>query len=232
MKLNLTQLLTSFMMLCFVFSFAQEKTVSGKVTDQNGAPLPGVSVLVVGTTTGTQSDFDGLYSISVAQGATLRFSYIGQKTQDVLVGSSNTIDVQLAEDAAQLDEVVVRAEKTTVEIKLDKNTKQIEEVNYAATGFMLFKKRVFSQIANEVPNIAYKNDIDGYMGYGDKFYDFFPCKINEVTKKYESEDYGFCNLYRSIGGKIYADTTCNLTHYGWKGYKGNLFVQNKMFFKS
>ena len=85
------------------------------------------------------------------------------------------------------------------EIKLDKNTKQIEEVNYAATGFMLFKKRVFSQIANEVPNIAYKNDIDGYMGYGDKFYDFFPCKVNEVTKKYESEDYGFCNLYKSIG---------------------------------
>ncbi len=107
MKLNLTQLLTSFMMLCFVFSFAQEKTVSGKVTDQNGAPLPGVSVLVVGTTTGTQSDFDGLYSISVAQGATLRFSYIGQKTQDVVVGSSNTIDVQLAEDAQALEEVIV-----------------------------------------------------------------------------------------------------------------------------
>jgi TonB-linked SusC/RagA family outer membrane protein len=113
MKLNLTQLLTSFMMLCFVFSFAQEKTVSGKVTDQNGAPLPGVSVLVVGTTTGTQSDFDGLYSISVAQGATLRFSYIGQKTQDVVVGSSNTIDVQLSEDAQALDEVVVVAYGTS-----------------------------------------------------------------------------------------------------------------------
>jgi len=115
------------------------------------------------------------------------------------------------------------------EIKLDKNTKQIEEVNYAATGFMLFKKCVFSQIANEVPNIAYKNDIDGYMGYGDKFYDFFPCKVNEVTKKYESEDYGFCNLYKSIGGKIYVDTTCNLTHYGWKGYKGNFYQQSKTF---
>ena len=118
------------------------------------------------------------------------------------------------------------------EIKLNPEMKNIEEVNYAATGFMLFKKRVFSQIAREMPNIAYKNDIDGYMGYGDKFYDFFPCKVNDVTKKYESEDYGFCNLYRSIGGKIYVDTTCNLTHYGWKGYKGNLFVQNHLFFKS
>jgi hypothetical protein len=115
------------------------------------------------------------------------------------------------------------------EIKFGQDVKTIEKVNYAATGFMLFKKRVFNQIAREMPNIAYKNDIDGYMGYGDKFYDFFPCKINEQTKRYESEDYGFCNLYRSIGGEIYVDTTCNLTHYGWKGYKGNFYQQNKLF---
>jgi len=115
------------------------------------------------------------------------------------------------------------------EIPFNKNVNEVEEVKYAATGFMLFKKRVFNQIAREVPNIAYKNDIDGYMGYGDKFYDFFPCKINEVTKKYESEDYGFCNLYRSIGGKIYVNTTCTLTHYGWKGYTGNFHNQNLIF---
>ena len=115
------------------------------------------------------------------------------------------------------------------EIPFNKNVNEVEEVKYAATGFMLFKKRVFNQIAREVPNIAYKNDIDGYMGYGDKFYDFFPCKINEVTKKYESEDYGFCNLYRSIGGKIYVNTTCTLTHYGWKGYTGNFHNQSKIF---
>jgi len=115
------------------------------------------------------------------------------------------------------------------EIPFNKNVNEIEEVKYAATGFMLFKKRVFNQIAREMPNIAYKNDIDGYMGYGDKFYDFFPCKINDVTKKYESEDYGFCNLYRSIGGKIYVNTTCTLTHYGWKGYTGNFHNQSKIF---
>jgi len=115
------------------------------------------------------------------------------------------------------------------EIPFNKNVNEVEEVKYAATGFMLFKKRVFNQIAREMPNIAYKNDIDGYMGYGDKFYDFFPCKINEVTKKYESEDYGFCNLYRSIGGKIYVNTTCTLTHYGWKGYTGNFHNQNLIF---
>ena len=113
MKLNLSLFTTSFMMLFFVFSFAQERTVSGKVTDQNGLPLPGATVLVVGTKTGTQSDFDGLYSITVSQGATLRFSYIGQKTQDVVVGSSSIINIQLQEDAQALDEVIVVAYGTS-----------------------------------------------------------------------------------------------------------------------
>jgi outer membrane receptor protein involved in Fe transport len=134
MKLNLTQLLTSFMMLCFVFSFAQDKTVSGKVTDQNGAPLPGVSVLVVGTINGTQSDFDGMYTITVATGATLRFSYIGQKTKNVKVGTSNNVNVQLEEDAQALEEVIVTGQgsgiarrklSTTVDVL---NSEQIDKL--------------------------------------------------------------------------------------------------------
>ena len=115
------------------------------------------------------------------------------------------------------------------EISYANEVKEIEEVQYAATGFMLFKKCVFNQIIRSVPDIKYQNDIDGYASYGDNFYDFFPCKVNAETKKYESEDYGFCNLYRSIGGKIYVNTTCNLTHYGWKGYQGNFYNQSKMF---
>ena len=115
------------------------------------------------------------------------------------------------------------------EISYSQQVKEIEEVKYAATGFMLFKKCVFNQIIRSVPNIKYQNDIDGYASYGDNFYDFFPCKVNPETKKYESEDYGFCNLYRSIGGKIYVNTNCNLTHYGWKGYQGNFYNQSKMF---
>jgi len=115
------------------------------------------------------------------------------------------------------------------EISYANEIKEIEEVQYAATGFMLFKKCVFNQIIRSVPDIKYQNDIDGYASYGDNFYDFFPCKVNPETKKYESEDYGFCNLYRSIGGKIYVNTTCNLTHYGWKGYQGNFYNQSKMF---
>ena len=153
MKLNLTQLLTSFMMLCFVFSFAQEKTVSGKVTDQNGAPLPGVSVLVVGTTTGAQSDFDGLYSISVAQGATLRFSYIGQKTQDVVVGSSNTVNVQLAEDAQALEEVIVTGFGNVSKTSFAGSAKVVSGENISNKSFT----NVSQALAGEAAGVAVFN---------------------------------------------------------------------------
>jgi glycosyltransferase involved in cell wall biosynthesis len=116
------------------------------------------------------------------------------------------------------------------EINYKSDLKETEEVKYAATGFMLFKKRVFSQLARELPHIQYVNDIDGYSSYNNNvFYDFFPCKVNPKTKKYESEDYGFCEQWRSIGGKIHVNTTCTLTHHGWKGYAGNFNIQNKVF---
>jgi len=115
------------------------------------------------------------------------------------------------------------------EINLKKEPQQVEEVNYAATGFMLIKKKALLDIIKKRPDISYKNDIDGYASYGDTFYDLFPCKINTQTKKYEAEDYGFCDLYRSVGGKLYVDTTCELTHYGWKGYEGNYHQQSIIF---
>ncbi|MCG2459309.1 SusC/RagA family TonB-linked outer membrane protein [Flavobacteriaceae bacterium F89] len=87
---------------------AQTKTVTGVVT-QDGIPLAGVNVLLQGTTTGTQTDFDGLYTIEAAPGDVLVFSYIGMKTQSLTVGASNKLDVDLVEDAEQLGEVVVTA---------------------------------------------------------------------------------------------------------------------------
>lgn len=89
---------------------AQTKTVTGKVTDaSDGSSLPGVNVLVQGTTNGTQTDFDGNYSINAASGDILVFSYIGMKGQSVTVGASNTVNIGMEEDARQLDEVVVTA---------------------------------------------------------------------------------------------------------------------------
>lgn len=86
---------------------AQDKTITGTVTDQNDQPLPGVSIVVVGSTTGAQTDFDGNYSINAAQGSQLRFSYIGQTTVNITVGASNTINVKMEDDAQALEEVVV-----------------------------------------------------------------------------------------------------------------------------
>lgn len=89
------------------FAHAQDKTITGTVTDQDGLPLPGVNILVQGSSTGTQTDFDGNYSIEASEGATLLFTYIGQKDMTVVVGASSTINVQMEESAQALAEVVV-----------------------------------------------------------------------------------------------------------------------------
>jgi len=107
MRAKLAWMLTPFLVLCMSFSFAQEKTVSGNVTDETGLPLPGVSIVVVGTTNGTQTDFDGNFSIAVGEGDVLRFSYIGQKTVERTVGASATLNVQMETDAQALEEVIV-----------------------------------------------------------------------------------------------------------------------------
>ncbi|MCG9971974.1 SusC/RagA family TonB-linked outer membrane protein [Christiangramia crocea] len=87
-------------------SYTQE-TISGMVTDQNGVPLPGVNVFIKGTTVGTQTDFDGNYSLDASAGQTLVFSYVGYKTQEMVLGDQDVVDVTMQEDASQLDEIVV-----------------------------------------------------------------------------------------------------------------------------
>lgn len=82
-------------------------TITGTVVDNFGTPLPGTNVIVKGTTNGTQTDFDGNYSITAASDATLIFSYVGFKTIEIPVNGNSTMDVTMQEDAAALDEVVV-----------------------------------------------------------------------------------------------------------------------------
>ncbi|MEH6680438.1 MAG: SusC/RagA family TonB-linked outer membrane protein [Sediminicola sp.] len=108
-------LLKSFLLvgafLCL--GLAKAQTVSGTVSDPNG-PLPGASVLVKGTTNGTQTDFDGNYTLSnVGDTATLVISYIGYKAQEVSVNGQSTINVTLEEDTQALDEVVIIGYGTT-----------------------------------------------------------------------------------------------------------------------
>ncbi len=90
------------------FAWAQERQVSGTVTSaEDGTSLPGVSILIVGTTSGTVTDAEGSYKLSVPDGATLRYSYIGYRNQEIRVGNRSVIDVVLESDVSQLQEVVV-----------------------------------------------------------------------------------------------------------------------------
>lgn len=110
MRTKFSGILTLILAFVVQLSFAQEKTISGNVTDNSGLPLPGVNIVVKGTATGTQTDFDGNYSISANRGAVLTYSYVGFAAKEIVIGDNNTINVQLLENAAELEEVVVTAQ--------------------------------------------------------------------------------------------------------------------------
>ena len=108
MKTKFITILSSFLLI-FAFGFSvQAQSISGTVTDDNGVPLPGATVLVEGTSNGVSTDFDGNYSINASSGDTLVFSFVGYSSQSVVVGSSATVNVSLQPDNA-LSEVVVTA---------------------------------------------------------------------------------------------------------------------------
>ncbi len=116
-------LLAGIMLVWASVAFAQDKTISGKVTSSDdGSPLPGVSVLVKGTTKGITTDGDGVYKISAPSNATLIFSFIGFATQSVAVNNRTIVDLQLKSDAAAFNEVVVTAQGIR---------KNVREIGYA-----------------------------------------------------------------------------------------------------
>lgn len=105
-------LLMSFMLLFTMVSssWAQDRSVSGKVTDDTGEGVPGVNVILKGTTTGTTSDIDGNYKLNVpSEGGTLVYSFIGMTTQENEIGARSVIDVGMLADARELSEVVITA---------------------------------------------------------------------------------------------------------------------------
>jgi len=106
-----------FLLLCFSFVFvlsamAQERVVSGKVTaSEDGSTLPGVNVVLKGTTNGTVTDVDGNYRLNVpSSGGTLVYSFIGLQTQEIAIGERSIIDIRMGLDVQQLTEVVVTAQ--------------------------------------------------------------------------------------------------------------------------
>ena len=102
---KLVKLFSLFFIMTGLIGFAQN-TVSGTVSDTEGLPLPGATVVVQGTSIGVTSDFDGNYSITASEGDVLVFSYVGYASQSITVGESAVINVSL-QSSTQLDEVVV-----------------------------------------------------------------------------------------------------------------------------
>lgn len=117
MKLKLKGILALFLVLITQLTFAQDRTVSGVVSDASGLPIPTANVKVKGTTNGVQTDFDGKYKIKANASDVLVFSYVGMKAQEVKA-TSTTINVKLASDANELNQVVVTAQG----IKRDKKS--------------------------------------------------------------------------------------------------------------
>lgn len=95
------------MLMLFFSAYAQDRTVSGRVTDGSGTGMPGVNVVKKGTNTGTATDSDGKFSLAVSNDDVLVISFIGYKTQEVPVGTKTQFDIVIAEDFETLDEVVV-----------------------------------------------------------------------------------------------------------------------------
>ena len=94
------------------------------------------------------------------------------------------------------------------------------EMDYLPTGFLLISRTAINKIIKQYPELKYKNDIDGYMSAGDNFYDLF--KVGIRNGIYESEDWGFCSLWKSVGGKVLIHPEINVKHLGWHEYEGNL----------
>ncbi len=106
--------LLSSLLLSLVFClplWAQDLTVSGRITAvEDGSPLPGVNVIVKGTTKGTTSSADGTYQITVGKGTVLQFSFIGFLNQSVTIDTKTRVDVAMKSDVSQLQEIVVTAQ--------------------------------------------------------------------------------------------------------------------------
>ena len=118
---------------------------------------------------------------------------------------------------------------------LKDNEKGFKDVNYSGTGFMCIGRHVFEILKTEYPQIEYKSDIVAKINHkdetesikGNKEYAFFDCGIQgngilkdpENTKRYLSEDYYFCALWKQLGGEIWTDLTASLRHIGLKDYQ-------------
>lgn len=140
--------------LCFLCSIAiqlsasaQTKNISGRVVDEAGEPLPGVSILKVGTTSGTVTDIEGEYSLTASEGEELRISFIGFKTKIVKVGAASVINVQLESELSSLGEVIVVGYGTATKKELTGAVSQVKGENITKMNMPRLDQALQGQIA-------------------------------------------------------------------------------------
>jgi TonB-linked SusC/RagA family outer membrane protein len=145
MRSKFKWIFTLLVALTMQFSWAQERTVTGVVSDATGS-LPGANVVVKGTTRGTQTDIDGKYSIQAKTGDVLIISFVGMTESSVTVGSSNTIDVKLQE-GVKLAEVVIDGYKTTTKKKASVAQTTVTAEAFEGRPNVSFLQSLQSQVA-------------------------------------------------------------------------------------
>lgn len=147
----------------FVFTFtlliqAQERLISGKVTSaSDNIPLPGVNVLIKGTSKGVQTNFDGLYQIKAKETDILVFSFLGFKTLEKKVGKLNTVSIALEEDMTSLDEVVVVGYGTQRKSYLTSSVTRV-----SASQIKRQKQKAYqNQLANHIQSTPITQSLQG-----------------------------------------------------------------------
>ena len=132
MKSRFTGILTLFLAFMIQFSFAQEKTITGTVTSAEYGALIGAAVTVDGTTRGTQTDENGIFSISAQQGDVLTISYVGMKDSKINVGASNVYNVNMETQERTIDEILVVGYGTSTKEQFTGTATKINKENIEA----------------------------------------------------------------------------------------------------
>ncbi|PVW17067.1 SusC/RagA family TonB-linked outer membrane protein [Marixanthomonas spongiae] len=210
-KFKILLTLLSFVMVQTVF--AQEKQITGSVQDASGVPLLGVNILVKGTSTGTQTDFDGNYTIEASTGETLVFSYVGYTPKEVVVGESNTIDVVLEQGEA-LETVVVTALGISREKKsLGYSTQQVESEELTETR----PSNALNSLSGKVAGVSISSP-SGSLGGSTRILLRGPGSITQENKPLivvdgiplDNSNYNSTSTQTGGGGRDYGDAAFDI----------------------
>ena len=188
----------------------QSRKITGKVIDEDGNPLPGVAVLIEGTTIGVATDMDGKYDLTCPEmkDIVLKFSYIGMKPKSVVVGNKTVVDVTLESDSQEMDEVVVTgllnrrksgfAGTTTViskqELAKVSTGNIFTTISTLDAGFKIEENNLDGSNPNKLPDFTIRGKgsfqngstapifiLDGFEGSVEKIYDMDPNRIESIT---------------------------------------------------